>query len=123
MKIKLNELTNKVEALNYLVEQPIPVLASFKLSKMARLINEELTDYEKVRIDLIKKYGTTNEETGQTSIAPGSEEMTKFLEELKPILEEEVELNLEPIPVSDLGEDFKIGTKHLLPLIDFVIKE
>ena len=123
MKIKLGELVGKKDALNYLLEQSIPVFASFKLSKAARLIQTELTEYDKVRNDLVKKYGKEDKKSEQVEIKQGSKEYDEFIKELGPVLEAEIELSIDQIEIKELGEKFEIEPKKLEPLVGFVIKE
>jgi hypothetical protein len=122
MKIKLSSLLAKKEALIQLVNKQLPVRASFKLGKTVRLINTELSEYEKVRTDLVKKYGKETE-NGDFTVIKDTPEMKSFQEELSQILDEEIEIDIQPISLSDLGEEITIESSHMSELIDFVITE
>ena len=123
MKIILNELIGKRAALAKLVSCDIPVLASFKLGKALRVINNELQEFEKVRNDLITKHGTENKKTGNFEVKAGTKSMEEFIKELEPLLKEEIELNIEQISVEKLGEKVEFTAGDMEPLIDFIIIE
>ena len=119
--MNVRDILSKREALTKLLEAELPVKAGFRLAKNVRLINDELIEYEKIRNDLVKKYGEEKDDTVQ--VKENSPEMVEFLKELEIVLDEKVDIKIKPIKLADLGEELKFPTKYMVDLIDFVIKE
>lgn len=70
--------------------------AGFAVYKAIRILSEETQDFNKVREDLVKKYGKDMGD-GKIGIKEGSDGYQKFIEEINPILSEEVKVNLTPL--------------------------
>ncbi len=70
--------------------------AGFAVYKAIRILSEETQDFNKVREDLVKKYGEDMGD-GKIGIKEGSDGYQKFIEEINPILSEEVKVNLTPL--------------------------
>lgn len=122
MKIKLGELLRKQTALKDLVDRELPVLASYKLSKSLKAIQDELATYKEVELSLIKKHGTPDDKGGIT-IEPNTPAMKAYSDELRPVLEQEVDVKIYPVRLDELGADVKFAPSKLVALIDFIIKE
>lgn len=96
MKVKNIKGTNQVflSILNTLNKfTSITGKLGYGISKTRKNILQELEPFEEQRKILIKKYGEKNEETGEIKIDTNSENFQKFLEELKPLLEIELEIS------------------------------
>lgn len=96
MKVKNIKGTNQVflSILNTLNKfTSITGKLGYGISKTRKNILQELEPFEEQRKILIKKYGEKNEETGEIKIDTSSENFQKFLEELKPLLEIELEIS------------------------------
>jgi len=70
--------------------------AGFAVYKAIRILSEETQDFNKVREDLVKKHGEDMGD-GKIGIKEGSDGYQKFIEEINPILSEEVKVNLTPL--------------------------
>ena len=70
--------------------------AGFAVYKAIRILSEETQDFNKVREDLVKKYGEDMGD-GKIGIKEESDGYQKFIEEINPILSEEVKVNLTPL--------------------------
>ena len=64
MKITLGEIINGKNSLEKLISKEIKIKAAFKLSKLTKMINEEIQLYENQRGSLIKKYGGEPDDKG-----------------------------------------------------------
>ncbi len=102
MKITLGEILNGKNSLEKLISKEIKIKTAFKLSKLAKMVTEEMQLYEEQRIGLVKKYGDEPDEKGATAVKP--ENNQKFIEELTELTGVEVELDFEPISVDELGD-------------------
>ena len=92
MKVKLLQIVNSVEALNKLAQQPMKAVTSFEVAKNLKNISDELSIYEKARVDLIRKFGKKDKD-GVVGIAPDTKGMKDFQKELGDLLNIEVDLN------------------------------
>ena len=91
MKIA-NEILLRVKVL---MSQNVQVQgkASYALSKNIRKINRELEAYEEYRNSLVTKYGDKGEDNNYT-ISPSSDKWTDFVNELTPVANECVEVDI-----------------------------
>ncbi len=95
------ELLNAREPLIKIANQPVKSVIAFRLLKILKLVNEELTRFDEIRNTLWQKHGNADPLTGQISIS--EEGKTVINTELTPILNEEVELTFTKININDLG--------------------
>lgn len=119
MTITLGKLKNSEQALIKLSNSSLPIALSYKISKALKVISKELTDLEEFRAKLVQKYGTDN---GEGNLVVSQENIDKFLEELNPLLQEEINLPFNQINASDLPPDLKltpIEITHLEYFINF----
>ena len=72
-----------------------------KLMRNKRMIDDELKEYYEFEAELFRKYG--EEKDGQIVIAKDSENYKKFLEEITPLNDEEVEFNFRKITEDELA--------------------
>lgn len=117
MKLKNRELLMIADSLNRLITKDYPVTLSFKLSKLTRLVNQELEDYNKSFQSLWEKYGQpiekNGENTGEKEIKP--ENRKAYTDELEKLLEQVATISFQPIPLKDFG-DTTIQTRDLMNL-------
>jgi hypothetical protein len=114
MDIKLRTLVDSIDAVKDLVNKEIPIKTAFKLSKLIKEINSELEHLERAKAPLFDKYEekiTQTEGPIQRRIA--EEHISKYFEELAPVLDMDVKLSIDSkIKLDDLG-DIKISAVHL----------
>jgi len=118
--IKLSQIVNSQEALQKLLQLPLPVKIAYKLSKLINKLDPELRIYEEQRIKLVKELGEqTDKEKDMWSVK--KENIVKFREELLKLTEIEVNLSFGPdkesekIKIEDLG-DIKVEAQDLIHL-------
>lgn len=121
MKIKLSKLQQSVPSLNILANTKLNLKASYDISKRLKVINDELEIFDKARIDKVKELsgGKLKEDGKSYDIA--EEDLKKLNEELKDLLDKEIDINIAPINLADFG-NVEIEPAHLLNL-DFLITE
>jgi len=91
----------------------------YAVARNIRLLNTELTEYNDKRNELIRKYGT--EKDGNISIAIGTEEHKKFVEEMAQY--DDIELEVELMKVNeDVLSNSNLSANSMLVLMDFMVE-
>ena len=96
-------------------EQTTQARTSFKIAKILNTISNELDIAETTRKNLIKKYDLENKEN------PDPNNLETFKQEMLNLMEEEIELNIEPLSISELSS-MPIPVSHMMT-IDFMFKD
>lgn len=97
----------------------------YAAARNTRVLNTELTEFDKMKNDLIIKYGTKEvdgdgKETGNVIIKPDNERINDFLEEMERYSTIEHDVNLFQLNYTDaIGQ---LSGKELLDL-DFMFKD
>lgn len=100
MKTSIKQILNARETLSRLAEKALPVKQSYRLAKLIKAVNNELSIYEGERVKLCEKYGTLNKEK---RIYEFEDEAYKSFEaDINVLQSQEVELDIKLIDISDL---------------------
>lgn len=83
-------------------EMRMPVKVNFFLQKNRTVLTELAQEIEKNRVEIIQKYSTTNEETGETSVAPENTEAA--MKELEDLFTIEQDVKIHKVNVDDFKE-------------------
>lgn len=116
IKLTLREMASMVNSFNAVLNLPLPARDSYRLGIAAKQIQERVVVYEQTRQNLIKKYGETNDKEGVIRVKPENVEL--FTKELEPLLQETLEINMDPISLETVG-DTKINAIDMLNLSPF----
>lgn len=135
MKFRLKQLVDSMGALQGLSNKEFTPKVGYKIAKIINKMKPEFEAYEKIKNDLVKKYGEKGA-NGAMGIDPQNNKAgyDKFLEELKTILDEDVEIvfnasgnDITKIPMADLcdstGMQIDIPPVWLVPLMDWLIED
>lgn len=113
------------DALSKLIKTELPVLAAYKLKKVASIVNEEQKKFEEVRSELVSKHAKKNkkgeivkDENGGYAVA--KENMDEFLKEVDQLLSVEVEVP--KIKLSELGDNLKMTAQEMV-LLEGLLEE
>jgi hypothetical protein len=117
MKTDLKAILNAKPALDKLLNSSLPISAAFKLKKLVRAINEELSHFENERISLVKKFGVEDDQ-GNINVDPAK--LNDFSKELDELLSVPVELSFDPISYEKL-QDISMSAVEMALLDDFVV--
>ncbi len=117
MKIKLKDLREKGEALQKVLGTPLDVKLAYRIRKISGKIMNELTNVEKERIILIKKYGEKEEKT--KSYVVSKDKTDAFASEFDKLLDVEVDIGGEKIPFECL-EGIKLSGFEMAVLEDLI---
>jgi len=117
MKVKLSKIINSVSAFKVLTPQATNAKSAYKLAKALNCIQQELDTFETVKNNIAKKY--QEEVDGKLQIP--EEKVKEFTDEMMTLLDEEIELNVDFIPISDLA-GLNITISNMM-LMDYLFKE
>jgi hypothetical protein len=121
MKILLGELIQASRVVNKFFNKQMEFKLSYRLTKLAKKIASEISDFDTAKNKLILKYGTKDDK-GNVSVS--QEKMDEFSKELEPVLAEEIDLDVALIPF-DLIEKSKIeiSANELIMIEKFIEPE
>lgn len=110
IKVKVRTLINSATPLSEFGKEKLPIKVSYRIIKLIREIDKQLGDFENRRTALVEKYKGVSEEKSEEISA-------EFLK----LLDEEVVIDLDPIPTEWLN-DVNISPQTLLA-IEFLLSE
>lgn len=131
--VKLKELVNSKNALDELAKEKMPLILSYKISKVVTAINKEYEPYTKALNSLLEQLGTkimvvdekTKEEKWRGDYDLGDNKQ-KFNDSISELLEQDVEITIPEIKLSDLkdvnGKDMNLSP-FILSGLSWLIKE
>ena len=116
------ELTNRdvfgfTRPLQELSTKELSIKTSYRILKIVKQIETQLSIIEKMRVDLVKKHGGADEK-GNVNISPGSDAFNAFIIDFNEVLEQPVSINIEPVPLPDTLE---ISASSLLALEKIIL--
>lgn len=98
MLLKLIDIMQSKKSLDILMEKKgIPAQAAFSLAKLHKAMKKECETFEAIRDKKIMEIGTPLE-NGSYQIP--QDMLKKFNDDLQPLLDLEITLNFDPLPVS-----------------------
>lgn len=107
MEVKLGTLINAHGTLKELyVQKGLGSVAAYRISKIAKVADEEIKNYNEQRMKLCEKYANKDDE-GKAVVKDGNydiseENMMKFIEELEKLREETVEIPCKKVTLEDI---------------------
>lgn len=115
------EIFSAMQSLNTLTEMELPVRTSLSLAKLIGKLGESFNVIEKVRVGLINKYGTKNDQN-QIAVDQTSENFPKFVEEYNELMNQKTELvfDIVKLPQEINGKPLILKTGVIIPLQKFV---
>ena len=117
MKVKISKLTIAIPSLKFLSEQTTQAKTAYKLAKFLNAVSAELDIAETTRKNLIKTYNLENKEGSEQN----SENLENFKQEMTKLMDEEVEINMQPLSINELG-GLPISVSHMMNL-DFMFED
>jgi hypothetical protein len=106
MQIKIKKIVEDRENLELLATEKLPVKVSYWIKRISDKVVTELATYEKQRLELIKELGEKIKdkegvETEQMTVT--KENLPKFFEEIEKLQDIEINIDVEPISISELS--------------------
>lgn len=127
IKLKMAELLQMGASVALLANTRVPAKTAYSISKFVKKTNEELTEYEKVRIDCLKKYAELDEEgnvkvdESNNALFISDENKTSYIKEMDDFATStEIEFDIDPIDINLLAT-VQLSANDLLAL-DKLIK-
>ena len=101
----LGEIVAGIEAINKLLDAPLKARTAFRLGKLSKELSPHFETYEKVRQELLEKFGTKVESDDDSGNVQYQFNGTadKFQTELMMMLEEKVDVKVRKIKISELN--------------------
>lgn len=125
INITVGELVNASEPLQKLAKKEVKARLALTIGRMLKEIEREIANFNEARMNLIRKYGETDENNELITDEKGSctikkEYIKTFNEELKELTETEIEINGNKLNLDDLENlDFTpVDMAILEPLIE-----
>ena len=133
MKLKVQHVMDATLVISQIIreQRPMPLKGKYRLSRMHAKLLPEFTTINEQRDAMITAYGfhpttkdaDSNEVVSQEFAVP-SDKMAEFTEAWKKIADEEIEIDIEPIPLAQLAlgdaTDGCIEANELITLGDLV---
>lgn len=119
MEFKNYEMSNCLGYLQEIAPKVTGKLA-YAISRNIRKISDECVEFEKIRIELIQKYGEEDGD-GNISVKKSSDNYNKFLEELEVYSNISHDVDIYKIDASDLF-DSELNANDML-FLEFMINE
>lgn len=110
MKITLEELYRSYSVFDSLLEQRLPLPLNLKFRNLVQQISPSLTHIESIQADLIEELGYEQDDDGSYLVE--EHEHDEFLSKLEDKLQDEVEINWEPLSVMEIA-DTRLSMKEL----------
>ena len=105
---------NRSGALQRLMREPLPAVASFQFARRAKKIISEWDLLKEEIFKLVEKYGEEQEDSpGHWNVLP--DKMEEYQAELNSLLDAEIKLDIEPIRIELLG-DMSVSTDDMVVL-------
>lgn len=123
--LKLSSLVDANETFADISRQDLPINLSYRISRNISIMEKELTRFNEYRNELLKKYGKPVGEGGGTYNLE-KDQVQAFQDEIKKLLDEEVDVYITPVTLSDLTAcNIKIKPVgiHTLMIAGFVIDD
>ena len=102
----LGEIVAGIEAINKLLDAPLKARTAFRLGKLSKELSPHFETYEKVRQELLEKFGEkvdSDDENGQVQYSFANGTAEKFQTELIAMLEEKVDVKVRKIKINELN--------------------
>ena len=110
MKITLEELYRSYSVFDSLLEQRLPLPLNLKFRNLVQQISPSLTHIESIQANLIEELGYEQDDDGSYLVE--EHEHDEFLSKLEGKLQDEVEINWEPLSVMEIA-DTRLSMKEL----------
>ena len=121
MKITISEVLNGKTVLEKLVDKEISIKTAYRLSRIIKVLNEELQHFEEQRQKLVQQYGKQQEDTPEGNVTVSEENIEPFQNDLTELLTAEIDLGCEPMNINEFGDDVEIKTAELMMIDKFIV--
>ena len=116
--MQLGEVAAAMPTIQKLMDSKVKAVIAFRLAKFAKQVEPHMESYDKIRQELLEKYGTKGEaegEAGQVRYTFENGQAEKFSAELTKLLDEKIDLKIKKFKVSDF-KDAELTPRDMLSL-------
>ena len=116
--MQLGEVAAAMPTIQKLMDSTLKVSVAFRLAKFAKQVEPHMESYDKLRQELLEKYGTKDEaegEDGQVRYTFKNGQAEKFAKELEELLQEKVDLKIKKFKISDI-DDAELTPRDILSI-------
>lgn len=107
--VKFSDLINSTEVLQKLARTELRAKVAWQVSKLLKLAETEMQNFNETRLEVLKKYGEKDEngelitdENNNCKIVPS--EIANFNNELNELLNTQIEINANKLDIDDLDD-------------------
>ena len=125
IEIKIQDLLNSTDALQKLSKMNLKARLAWQVAKLLKVVDEEMQDFNKTRVEVIRKYGNKDENGELITDEKGNckvegENLGSFTKELNELTDTMLSLNVNRLKIKELEElDFTPAEMvQLEPFID-----
>ena len=116
--LTINEIMNSVPVLEKISQISTNGVTAFKIARIIRELNKEIELFEKQRVEMIEKYCERDEQgqmvmIDESQVKIKEDNIPKYNDELREILNTKVEINADVIPLTSIDE-MKISPQDAL---------
>lgn len=123
VKMKLGEVNLCVRILEKFIENDLPIKTAWRLNKIFKVLIDEFNEIENFREKLIRQYGDEMQmEDGSIALKVKEENAEVYMEKLNEFLNEEVELNIDPVSIEDIGDSINLSVANA-QLLSKILKD
>lgn len=105
MKIKLQQAEAVFQSLLSLSQMNINVLPAWAIKGHLKVLKETLEKVVEQRNELVKKHADAEDEKGNPMVTQGGENWEAFISETKEMMSIELDHEIKPINIEELGVD------------------
>lgn len=116
IKISFKQIFEGQRTLQRILDTPVEAKIAYRLNKITNVLLRKFKEIEKIRIDLVDKYGKEDDK-GRTSVP--QEKIKEFTEAFEKELNTEIDLEVQPIPFSCL-KTISISAADLVAIQPFI---
>ena len=120
MKVSIQKILEGQQIIASLLDKKLPAATAFRLGRLVSKVDSELKLFDEQRMKIVQELGEElAEEPGKFKIK--EENVEKFNEETKALLDVEIEIDVKQLSASEFG-DVEISARELLA-IEWLVKE
>ena len=124
INLKLETLINSAEGLKGLSQKKLMAKTAYVIGKILKAADAEMASFNETRMELIKKYGEKDEngelvQDDKGNVRVSQESIEDFSNELKGLLDTEIEIAGNKIKMDDLG-DVEFTPQEMAQLEEFI---
>lgn len=127
MKLTLKQLSDANGTLYEISNMKLPTALAYKISKVILKVRPEMEIYEEIRNKKVKELGepvkdADGKDTSQMIVKKDGENWTKFIEDMKTVESQEIELDIPEIRCDEFPKDVML-TPGQFATMEWLIKE